>query len=129
QLFGHRPRSRRELTAEHWLNFWAQYVDNLERRLARLRTGELPFEAMPGRSLEDYLLAQGEFAASLRRLIASIRDVLQPVRHLETVLAARDEPHALSAFARACAGLLEALGIGEWLAPDPAVPALESWKD
>jgi hypothetical protein len=91
-LFDHRPRARRQLDYQAWVNSWQQLLARQKRDIEGWKTDRLDLPERVVVSREEYVQRQTERVESLERLIGSVQAILAPVAALDRMMAAGGMP-------------------------------------
>jgi hypothetical protein len=119
KLFEARPRARKPLDFVQWMEAWQHLVDGRAGQISRWESDE-PLPSYVTSSREEYVADEQEKLASLRALIASLANALQPVARMEQVLAQGDEQDAMRQLLDCCCELLRFVGIADRLSASEA---------
>jgi ATP-dependent helicase/DNAse subunit B len=113
-LFGLRPRARRQLDHYVWEVSWDRHIQKLRGCIDRWKSGDLALPEHTILSREEFVTKQCELAESLERLIESIKIILKPVAAIAALV---EGAASLDELVDYCVELLRLLEIDQWLTP------------
>src|SRR5260370_12392284 len=118
-LFDYRPRARRPLDHRVWEQAWHHHLQRLRDRIERWNSGDLDLPEHTLLTRQEFVARQREVAASLERLIESIKGILKPGAVIASLVGGATP---LEELVGPCVQFLRALKIDQWLTPHRQQP-------
>jgi len=105
------------MTHEIWSKSWKKQLERMNQNIEGWRLDRLDLPERTALSREEYIAKQTELAASLERLLASIERILGPIEDMERAFENPSPEKPLRDLIQVIEGMLDLLGIDEWLRP------------